>query len=139
MAHVGVQERLAADPGIPPAIQAKGRAAIAAVENMMHRAIAKGVKIAFGTDAAVYPHGKNAGEFYQLVKVGMKPEDALRTVAASADLLGWGDRIGTLEAGKLADVVAVPGNPVEDIRATEHVVFVMKDGVVYRDDHAGGK
>jgi len=139
MAHVGVEERLAADPGIPPAIQAKARAAIAAVENTMHRAIAKGVKIAFGTDAAVYPHGRNAGEFYQLVKVGMKPEDALRTVAASADLLGWGSRIGTLEPGKLADVVAVPGNPVEDIHVTEHVLFVMKDGVVYRDDHAGAR
>ena len=139
MAHVGVEERLAADLGVPPAIQAKGRAAIAALENTMRRAIEKGVKIAFGTDAAVYPHGRNAGEFYQMVKLGMKPEDALRTVAASADLLGWGDRIGTLEAGKLADVVAVPGNPLEDIHATEHVVFVMKDGVVYRDDRAGTK
>jgi len=139
MAHVGVEERLAADPGVPPAIQAKGRAAIAALQNTMHRAIAKGVKIAFGTDAAVYPHGRNAEEFDQMVKMGMKPEDALRTVAASADLLGWGERIGTLEPGKLADVVAVPGNPVADIHVTEHVVFVMKDGVVYRNDHAGAK
>ncbi len=139
MAHVGVEERLEADPGIPPAIQAKGRAAIAALEDMMHRAIAKGVKIAFGTDAAVYPHGRNAGEFYQMVKMGMKPEDALRTVAASADLLGWGDRLGTLEPGKLGDVVAVPGNPLEDIHVTEHVLFVMKEGVVYRNDRAGPK
>ena len=139
MAHVGVQERLAADPNVPPAIQAKGRAAIAALEDMMHRAIAKGVKIAFGTDAAVYPHGRNAGEFYQLVKMGMKPEDALRTVAASADLLGWGDRIGTLEPGKIADVVAVPGNPLDDIHVTEHVIFVMKEGAVYRNDRTGSK
>ncbi len=139
MAHVGLQERLAADPGVPPVIQAKAHAAIVAVENMMHRAIAKGVKIAFGTDASVYPHGRNAEEFYQMVKMGMKPEDALRTVAASADLLGLGDRLGTLEAGKIADVVAVPGNPLEDVHVTEHVVFVMKEGVVYRDDHAGSK
>jgi len=139
MAPVGLIERMAADPGVPPVIQAKARAAIAALENTMHHAIAKGVKIAFGTDAAVYPHGRNAGEFAQLVKMGMRPEDALRTVAASADLLGWGSRIGTLEAGKLGDVVAMPGNPVEDIRATEHVVFVMKDGVVYRNDRSGAK
>jgi imidazolonepropionase-like amidohydrolase len=139
MAHVGVQERLNADPTVPPAIQAKGRAAIAALENMMHRAIAKGVKIALGTDAAVYPHGRNAQEFDQLVKMGMKPEDALRTVAASADLLGWADRIGTLEAGKIADVVAVPGNPLDDIHATERVLFVMKEGVVFRNDRASSK
>ena len=139
MAAVGVQERLAADPGVPEVIQAKGRAAIAALQNTMHKAIAKGVKIAFGTDAAVYPHGRNAGEFYQLERMGMKPEDALRTVAASADLLGWGDRIGTLEAGKLGDVVAVPGNPLEDVHVTEQVLFVMKQGVVYRNDRAGSQ
>jgi imidazolonepropionase-like amidohydrolase len=139
MAHVGVEERLAADPGVPAAIQAKGRAAIAALQDMMHRAIAKGVKIALGTDAAVYPHGRNAGEFYQLVKMGMKPEDALRTVANSAELLGWGDRLGTLEAGKLADVVAVPGNPLDDIHVTERVFFVMKEGTVYRNDRGAPK
>jgi len=139
MAAVGVQERLAADPGVPEVIQAKGRAAIAALQNTMHKAIAKGVKIAFGTDAAVYPHGRNAGEFYQLERMGMKPEDALRTVAASADLLGWGERIGTLEAGKLGDVVAVPGNPLEDVHVTEQVLFVMKQGVVYRNDRAGSQ
>jgi len=139
MAAVGVQERLAADPGVPEVIQAKGRAAIAALQNTMHKAIAKGVKIAFGTDAAVYPHGRNAGEFYQLERMGMKPEDALRTVEASADLLGWGDRIGTLEAGKLGDVVAVPGNPLEDVHVTEQVLFVMKQGVVYRNDRAGSQ
>jgi len=139
MAHIGVEERLAADPGVPAAIQAKGRAAIAALKDMMRRAIAKGVKIALGTDAAVYPHGRNAGEFNQLVKMGMKPADALRTVAASANLLGWGDRIGTLEAGKLADVVAVPGNPLDDVRVTEQVLFVMKEGTVYRNDRGSMK
>ncbi|HKO06002.1 MAG TPA: amidohydrolase family protein [Candidatus Acidoferrales bacterium] len=139
MALVGVEERLAADPGVPAPIQTKARAAMAALHDTVRKAITKGVKIAFGTDAAVYPHGRNAGEFYELEKVGMKPEDALRTVAASADLLGWGERIGTLEAGKIADVVAVPGNPLEDVRVTEHVVFVMKEGVVHRNDRAGTK
>jgi imidazolonepropionase-like amidohydrolase len=139
MAHVGVEERLAADPGVPQAIREKGQRAIAALEDTMRRAIARGVKIAFGTDAAVYPHGRNAEEFHQLVAMGMKPGDALRTVAASADLLGLGGKLGSLEAGKLADVVAVPGNPLDDIRTTEKVLFVMKEGVVYRNDRAGGK
>jgi imidazolonepropionase-like amidohydrolase len=139
MAHVGVKERLAADPGVPPAIRAKGERAIAALENMMHRAIAKGVKIAFGTDAGVYPHGRNAGEFYQMMKMGMKIEDALRTIGVSAELLGLADQIGTLEAGKIADVVAVPGNPLEDVHQTEKVLFVMKEGVVYRNDRSSSK
>jgi imidazolonepropionase-like amidohydrolase len=139
MAAVGVEERLAADPGVPAVIKEKGQRAIAAIHETAHRAILKGVKIAFGTDAAVYPHGRNAGEFNELVKVGMKPEDALRTIAASADLLGWGERIGTLETGKIADVVAVPGNPLENVRVTEQVVFVMKEGVVYRNDRGGAK
>jgi len=63
----------------------------------------------------------------------------LRTIGASADLLGWGDRIGTLEAGKIADVVAVPGNPLENVRVTEQVLFVMKEGTVYRNDRAPAK
>jgi imidazolonepropionase-like amidohydrolase len=138
MALVGAQERLAG-PGLPPVMKAKAEQAMAAHHDTMRRAIAKGVKIAFGTDAAVYPHGRNAGEFNELVKVGMKPEDALRTVVASADLLGWSDRIGTLEAGKIADVVAVPGNPLENVRVTEQVLFVMKEGTVYRNDRAGAK
>ena len=138
MALVGAQERLAG-PGLPPVMKEKAEQAMAAHHDTMKRAISKGVKIAFGTDAAVYPHGRNAGEFNELVKVGMKPEDALRTTGAAADLLGWGERIGTLETGKIADVVAVPGNPLENVRVTEQVVFVMKEGVVYRNDRAGGK
>jgi imidazolonepropionase-like amidohydrolase len=138
MALVGARERLSG-PGLPPVMKEKAEQAMAAHHDTMRRAIAKGVKIAFGTDAAVYPHGRNAGEFNELVQVGMKPEDALRTTAAAADLLGWGDRIGTLESGKIADVVAVPGNPVENVRATEQVLFVMKEGVVVRNDRASAK
>src|SRR5271155_5643438 len=135
MAHVGVEERLAADPGVPPSIQAKGRAAIAALEDMMHRAIAKGVKIAFGTDAGVYPHGRNTEEFHLMVDLGMKPIDALKSgTSADADLLGLANQIGTLETGKLADVVAVPGDPVENIRQVEHVFFVMKEGIIYKNE-----
>jgi imidazolonepropionase-like amidohydrolase len=88
-----------------------------------------------GTDAAVYAHGRNTEEFFQMVDSGMKAIDALRAgTSADADLLGLADKIGTLEAGKLADVVAVPGDPVENIRQTEHVFFVMKDGVIYKND-----
>jgi imidazolonepropionase-like amidohydrolase len=138
MAIVGEQERIARGVYFPPAILAKAKAADAAAHNTFQRALGKGVKIGLGTDAAVYPHGRNAEEFYQMVKLGMKPGDALRSATSSdAQLLGLADKIGTLEAGKLADVVAVPGNPLEDIRQTEHVKLVMKEGVIYRNDQAG--
>jgi imidazolonepropionase-like amidohydrolase len=92
-----------------------------------------GVRIGFGTDAAVYPHGMNATEFQLMVERGMKPIDALKAAtSADAELLGLADRIGTLEPGKLADVVAVPGDPSQDIRQTSKVKFVLKDGRIYR-------
>lgn len=82
------------------------------------------MKIGLGTDAAVYPHGRNVEEFHQMVDLGMKPIDALKAgTSMDAELLGLKDKIGTLEAGKLADVVAVPGNPIENIRQTEKVFF----------------
>src|SRR5207302_1856426 len=110
---------------LPPAIAAKARAALAARSQMFQHALAKGVKIGFGTDAAVYRHGRNAEEFHLMVDLGMKPIDALRSAALmDAELLGLADTIGTLEPGKLADIVAVSGDPVENIRQTEHVLFV---------------
>ena len=88
-----------------------------------------------GTDAAVYPHGRNAEEFHQMVDLGMKPIEALKAGTSNdADLLGLADKVGTLENGKLADVVAVPGDPVQNIRQTEHVFFVMKEGVIYKNE-----
>lgn len=135
MAIVGEQERIARGVYFPPAILAKANAADAAAHKTFQRALAKGVKIGLGTDAAVYPHGRNAEEFYQMVKLGMKPADALKSATSSdAQLLGMADKIGTLDAGKVADVVAVPGDPLQDIRQTEHVKFVMKEGVIYRND-----
>jgi imidazolonepropionase-like amidohydrolase len=132
MAVQGLKERLS-DGYVPPAVEIKARAAMAALDNTVRKAIAKGVPIALGTDAAVYPHGRNAGEFVKLVELGMKPIDALKAgTSVDAKLLGVEDRSGTLEAGKLADIVAVPGNPVEDIHQVEKVRFVMKDGVVHR-------
>lgn len=122
---------------LPPAIIAKTRAALSARSQMFQHALAKGVKIGFGTDAAVYAHGRNAEEFHLMVDLGMKPIDALRSAALSdAELLALQDKLGTLESGKLADVIAVPGDPVENISQTEKVFFVMKEGVVYRNDRA---
>ena len=135
MATEGLSEQIAKGVAIPPAILPKAQADIAAVHQTFQKALAKGIKIGLGTDAAVYPHGRNAEEFHQMVDLGMKPIDALKAGTSSdADLLGLADKIGTLESGKLADVVAVPGNPVENIRETEHVFFVMKEGVIYKHE-----
>ncbi len=81
------------------------------------------------------PHGRNAEEFFQMVSLAMKPVDALKAgTSVDAELLGLADWLGTLEPGKLADVVAVPGDPAQNIRQTEKIFFVMKEGVVYRND-----
>ena len=116
----------------PAAIANKARAAIAARDTLFHNAMQAGVKIAFGTDSAVSRHGMNAHEFALMTSLGMSPAAALRTTANSAALLGLADRIGTLAAGKLADIVAVPGNPLTDITATERVSFVMKEGTIVK-------
>ena len=117
----------------PPVIQQKARAALAARGDMFRNAVKTGVKIAFGTDSAVSPHGLNAREFALMTSLGMSPAAALRSATSvAATLLGVNDRLGTLAAGKLADVIAVPGNPLDDIHATEHVSFVMKDGAVIK-------
>jgi imidazolonepropionase-like amidohydrolase len=138
MAPDYLRQKLDAGVYFPPKIAAKARDAIASIQSMFKRALAKGVRIGLGTDAAVYPHGLNAGEFHLMVDLGMKPVDALKAGASSdAELLGLDKQVGSLEAGKLADVVAVPGDPIADIRQTEHVFFVMKEGVVYRNDRAG--
>jgi len=138
MAPDYLRQKLDAGVYFPPKIAAKARDAIASIQSMFKRALAKGVRIGLGTDAAVYPHGLNAGEFHLMVDLGMKPVDALKAGASSdAELLGLDKQVGSLEAGKLADVVAVPGDPIADIHQTEHVFFVMKEGVVYRNDRAG--
>jgi imidazolonepropionase-like amidohydrolase len=135
MAVQGLQERIDRGDYIPPPILVKAQAAIAAIHQTFQRALAKGVKIGLGTDAAVYPHGRNTEEFHQMVDLGMKPIDALKAgTSVDAELLGLADKIGTLEAGKLADVVAVPGDPLQNIRQTEHVFFVMKEGVIYKNE-----
>jgi imidazolonepropionase-like amidohydrolase len=112
----------------------KALAAAEAMRNTVRLARANGTPIALGTDAGVIPHGTNGREFTLMVEWGgMPPMDAIVAgTMNAARLLGWEDRIGSLAAGKLADVVAVPGDPLADITAMERVHFVMKDGVVYR-------
>ena len=115
----------------PPQIAAKARAAWAAHGEMFKAALRIGVPIAFGTDAGVYPHGMNAMEFGLMTDLGMSPAAALEAgTRGSAKLLGVDADVGTLEAGKIADVVAVPGNALQNIRATEHPVLVMHLGHV---------
>jgi imidazolonepropionase-like amidohydrolase len=103
------------------------------------KAIAAGVKVALGTDAAVYPHGLNAHELDVYVnQFGMTPLAALQTgTLNAADLMGWTDKVGSIEAGKWADVIAVAGDPLKDVRILQHVSFVMKAGVVYKNEAAG--
>lgn len=120
----------------PPEIAAKAKAAVEARSASFKNALRLGVNVAFGTDSAVSPHGRNAEEFALLVEHGMAPAAALRTSGAGAALLGLDKRLGTLEAGKEADVVAVPGDPLADVKATEKVLFVMRGGKVYRNDRA---
>jgi imidazolonepropionase-like amidohydrolase len=118
----------------PPALQAKAKAAGAARSEMFRNAVKMGVKISFGTDAAVFPHGQNAKEFKLMVDLGMTPIDALKSATANdAELLGLAQKVGTLEKGKLADIVAVPGDPTADITVTERVSFVMKEGKIIRN------
>jgi imidazolonepropionase-like amidohydrolase len=115
----------------PPKIAAKARAAAAAHGNMFKTALRLGVPIALGTDAGVYPHGMNGMEFGLMTELGMSPTAALLAgTRDAAKLLGVEADVGTLEAGKTADIVAVPGNVLNDIHATEHPVFVMHLGHV---------
>ncbi len=120
----------------PPLVQQKADLALKAQDNLVRRALQIGVKIALGTDAAVYPHGNNAIEFVLMANDGMSPAQSLRAgTSIAATLLGLQNKIGTLEPGKVADIVATPGNPLENIKVTQSVLFVMKAGTIYRNDH----
>jgi imidazolonepropionase-like amidohydrolase len=104
------------------------------------KAVEAGVKIAFGTDAGVYPHGDNAKQFHYMVKFGMTPSGAVRAATQSAaDLIDRAKDVGTLEAGKYADLIAVTANPLDKVEVLEHVSFVMKGGKVYKDEVGAAK
>jgi imidazolonepropionase-like amidohydrolase len=124
----------------PPNIAAKARSAAAAHTGMFKSALRIGVPIALGTDAGVYPHGMNGQEFGLYVNLGMSPGAALLSgTLDAAKLLGVEADVGTLQAGKVADIVAVPGNVISDIRATEHPLLVMHLGRIVLHKSAGGE
>jgi imidazolonepropionase-like amidohydrolase len=119
----------------PPQVAAKAAAIGPLILGTAGRAYKAGVKIAFGTDAGVYPHGDNAHEFELMVQAGMPPMFALQAATThAAELLKHDKDFGSVTAGKFADLVAVPGNPVDDISQMKKVSFVMKEGVVYKSD-----
>jgi imidazolonepropionase-like amidohydrolase len=119
----------------PPTVAAKALAIGPQILNTVGRAYRGGVKIAYGTDAGVYPHGQNWEDFIYLVKAGVPTAYALQTATINAaQLLGHDDTLGSVSPGKFADLVAVPGNPVDDISVMSQVNFVMKAGVIYKRD-----
>jgi imidazolonepropionase-like amidohydrolase len=119
--------------GLTPSMIAKAKLVLPIAQKNESHAFTSGVKIAFGTDAAVYPHGLNAHEFAKMVQMGMTPLAAIQAATVNAaDLLGWADRVGTLEPGKFADLIAVDGDPLADVRVLQSVRFVMKGGEVIK-------
>jgi imidazolonepropionase-like amidohydrolase len=121
---------------LPPPLLAKAREVIPAARKNIAHAFASGVKVAFGTDAAVYPHGLNAHEFAVMVRLGLTPLQAIQAATLNAaDLLGWSGKVGTLEPGAWADIVAVEGDPTKDVTTLERVRFVMKGGEVVKNEY----
>ncbi|HTT23753.1 MAG TPA: amidohydrolase family protein [Candidatus Sulfotelmatobacter sp.] len=121
---------------MPPPLMAKAREVLPAARKNIAHAFASGVKVVFGTDAAVYPHGLNAHEFAVMVKLGLTPLQAIQaSTVNAADLLGWNGKVGTLEPGAWGDIVAVDGDPLKDVTTLEKVKFVMKGGEVVRNDY----
>ncbi len=121
---------------LPAPLLAKAQVVTPAARKNIAHAFASGVKVAFGTDAAVYPHGMNAHEFAVMVKLGLTPLQAIQAATVNAaDLLGWAGKVGTLDPGAWADVIAVDGDPTKDVTTLEHVKFVMKGGDVVRNEY----
>jgi len=121
--------------GVPPSMLAKAKEVMPAARKNVAHAFASGVKVGFGTDAAVYPHGLNAHEFAVMVKLGLTPLQAIQAATVNdADLLGWSDKIGVIEPNHYADIIAVDGDPLQDVTTLERVKFVMKGGVVYKSE-----
>ncbi|HEY0703499.1 MAG TPA: amidohydrolase family protein [Candidatus Acidoferrales bacterium] len=119
--------------GLTPNMIEKAKMVLPIAQQNLSHAFKSGVKIAFGTDAAVYPHGLNAHEFGKMVDMGLTPLQSIQAATVNAsDLIGWSDRVGTLEPGKFADIVAVEGDPIANVRVLENVQFVMKGGEVIK-------
>lgn len=119
----------------PDYLTAKMKMVSALAEKNAQKAMQAGVKIALGTDAAVYPHGLNAHELAVYVRLGMTPLQAIQSATTTdAELLGWSDKVGSIEPNKWADIIAVDGDPLQDITTLQHVKFVMKSGKVYKNE-----
>ncbi len=130
------QREHAAEANLPDFVKKKMELVSQMAKGNIKKAIEAGVKIGMGTDAAVYPHGLNAHELAVYVSLGMSPLQAIQTSTINdADLLGWADKVGTVEPGKWADIIAVDGDPLQDITTLQHVKFVMKGGEVVKDDY----
>ncbi len=135
MAHEGLKEQMAKSTAMPANVRAKAEKAGACIAETVRKAVKMGVTIALGTDAGVYPHGNNPKQFAVMVRLGMTPLQAIRSATLDAgELLGWKDRVGSLEPGKLADLIGVRGDPLSDVHVLESVGFVMKGGVVVKDE-----
>ena len=123
--------------GFPKHVIEKERMVGRTQRENFRKAVEAGIKIAYGTDAAIFPHGKNARQFAYMVEWGLTPMQAIQSATVSAaDLLGWKDRIGSIAPGKLADIVAVGGDPLADVTVLEEVGFVMKGGAVVKNAFA---
>lgn len=123
--------------GWTPNIKEKAKTVIPIANRNVSHAFKSGVKVALGTDAGVYPHGLNGHEFAKMVEMGLTPLQAIQAATVNAaDLLGWSDKVGTLEPDKWADIVAVDGDPLRDMNTLTHVKFVMKGGQVIKNDYA---
>jgi imidazolonepropionase-like amidohydrolase len=131
----GYLERLAANPNAyPPQVLPKIKYRISITGQNIQKAYPAGVKVAFGTDAGVSKHGRNADEFELMVKYGMPAVEAIKAATVNAaDLLGLAKEVGTIEAGKSADIIAVAGDPLSDVRVLKNVAFVMARGEVVKD------
>ena len=129
-----LEDWMLANGHLPPFYHQKMLDVSGVAKGNIKRAMQAGVKIAMGTDAAVYPHGLNAHELDVYVnQLGMAPLAALQSATINAaDLMGWTAKTGTLEPGKWADIIAVEKNPLDDVRVLQDVKFVMKAGVVYK-------
>jgi len=130
----------AAQANLPDFLKHKMEMVARVGKENVKKAFAAGVKIGLGTDAAVYPHGLNAHELAAYVGLGMTPLQAIQTATINdADLLGWSDKVGTVEPGKFADIIAVDGDPLADVTVLEHVRFVMKGGDVVKNEYGASQ
>jgi len=129
---------VAADLGLPSETLRKNDETTDAQRDGFRRAVAAGLSIAYGTDSGVYPHGQNALQLSYMVRHGMTALGALRSASlVAAELMGWSDRVGAIAPGRFADLVAVVGDPLEEIGVLERPTVVVKGGIVVRDDRGG--